>query len=157
MKRASIGRMYCALAMISMAGMGVFAFLLATANEAILMYDELKGLAAGIYWYCACASLPCVAAAILLGAVIREIGQGRAFSMKNAFFMRGIALSAYAESMYIAAGLIGWSVAGIMHISAIFAAIPVILLGVGIGLLADALATLIRRASEIQQENDLTV
>jgi len=64
---------------------------------------------------------------------------------------------AFLECAYILAGVFGWSMVGLMHPGAVIVALALILFGAGVGMLAWALAGLIRKASAIQQENDLTV
>ena len=158
MKRTSTKWMFTACGLISAAGVFAFAYLMALAHEVILAWSELLApFAAGIYCYCAGAAIPCIAAVALLGMVIREIGRERAFTMKNARLVQGISWMAFTECIYIAAGIVGWSMARIMHPGVILIALAVIMLGAGVGILAWALASLVRRASAIQQENDLTV
>lgn len=158
MKRTNVKYMYAACGLISAAGLAAFAYLMLLAREVIYAWAELLSpFAAAIYLYCAGAAIPCAAAMALLMRVIGEISRERAFTMKNAFFMRGISWMAFAECLYILAGLLGFGAAGVMHPGAALPAVMLILLGAGIGMLARALASLIRRASDIQQENDLTV
>ena len=93
----------------------------------------------------------------MLMMVIREIGRERAFSMENERWMKGISAMAALECAYIFAGLIGWSCVGIMHPGVMILALALIMFGAGMSILTWALAKLIRRASDIQQENDLTI
>lgn len=149
--------MYCAAGLISAAGAAVFLWAGLMVREMMPLDERLSGHAAGIYLYIAGAALPCALAVGMLAAVIHEIGQGRAFSAGNVKWMRGIAGTAFLECAYIAAGVIGWSIAGLMHPGVVLLALVLMMLGAGIGILAHSLAGLIHKASEIQQENDLTV
>lgn len=149
--------MYWACGMIAFAGAVGFAYLFAMAAEVILMEPLLSAYAAGIYCYVAGAVVPCALAMGMLAAVIHEIGCERAFTARNAKWMRGIAAMAFLECGYILAGLVGWSMTGLMHPGAVILALVLMMFGAGVGMLAWALAGLIQKASAIQQENDLTV
>ena len=149
--------MFWACGMISFAGALAFAFLFGMAQEMIHAEPLLGAHAAGIYLYVAGAALPCALAMGMLAAVIHEIGCERAFTERNVKWMRGIAGMAFLECIYIFAGIIGWGMVGLMHPGAAIVALALILFGCGVGLLARALAGLIKKASDIQQENDLTV
>ena len=149
--------MYWACGMISFAGAVGFAYLFAMAAEVILVEPLMSAHAAGIYWYVAGAAVPCALAMGMLAAVIHEIGRERAFTERNAKWMRGIAAMAFLECAYILAGVFGWGMVGLMHPGAVIVALALILFGAGVGLLAWALSGLIKKASAIQQENDLTV
>ena len=149
--------MYWACGMISFAGAALFLWIMLMVKETIPQDTRLIRHAAGIYCYIAGAALPCIGAVGLLSAVIHEIGRDRAFTELNAKYMRGIAGMAFAECAYILAGVVGWSMAGLMHPGIILLALMLMLLGSGIGILARALAGLVDKASEIRQENELTV
>ena len=149
--------MLIACGMISLAAAAVFAFLFAVVQEMIHGEPLMGAHAAGIYLYTAGAAVPCALAMGMLAAVIHEIGCERAFTERNAGWMRGIAAMAFLECAYILAGLIGWSMVGLMHPGVMILALALTLFGGGVGLLAWALSGLIRKASVIQQENDLTV
>ena len=149
--------MYGACGMIAFAGAVGFAYLFAMAAEMILVEPLMSAHAAGIYLYTAGAAVPCALSMGMLAAVIHEIGCERAFTERNAKWMRGIAAMAFLECGYILAGLIGWSMTGMMHPGAVIVALALTMFGAGVGLLAWALSGLIRKASVIQQENDLTV
>lgn len=143
--------------LILAAGAAVFAFLLLAVGEMIHTEPLMSAHAAGIYLYCIGAAVPCAAAVGMLMMVIREIGRERAFSMENERWMKGISAMAALECAYIFAGLIGWSCVGIMHPGVMILALALIMFGAGMSILTWALAKLIRRASDIQQENDLTI
>ena len=149
--------MYLACGMISLAGAAVFLWIILMVQETIPQDARLMQRAAGIYGYVIGAAVPCIGAAGLLSAVIREIGRDRAFTERNVKFMRGIAGMAFLECVYILAGVVGWTMVGLMHPGIILLALTLMLLGGGIGILAWALAGLVRKASEIRQENELTV
>ena len=149
--------MYWATGMISAAGAALFLWVILMAGEMIPYDERMSAHAAAIYLYICGAALPCALAVGMLAAVIHEIGEGRAFTMRNAKWMRGIAGMAFLECAYILAGLIGWSAVGLMHPGVILMALMLMMLGAGIGILAQSLAGLVMKASAIQQENDLTV
>ncbi len=151
------GLMYLSCGLILAAGLTVFAFMLLAVREMIHAEPLMSAHAAGIYFYCIGAAVPCVLAVGMLMMVIREIGRDRAFSTLNAHWMRGICAMAALECVYIFAGLIGWSVVGIMHPGVMIGAVALIFFGAGVSILAWSLAKLILRASDIQQENDLTI
>ena len=151
------GWMYAACGLIISACAAMFAFGMAAAREMILCEPLMAAHAAGIYFYCIGAALPCMAAVAMLGMVVREIGHDRAFSTQNAKWMRGIAAMAAAECVYIIAGLIGWSMVGLMHPGVVLVALSLVMFGAGVGILAWALSRLILRACAIQEENDLTI
>jgi len=149
--------MYLACGMISAAGAAVFLWIMLMVNETIPQDARLIKHAAGICWYVAGATLPCLGAAGLLAAVIHEIGRDRAFTERNVKYMRGIAGMAVLECIYILAGVVGWSAVGLMHPGILLLALMLMLLGGGIGILAWELAGLVKKASDIRQENELTV
>lgn len=151
------GGMYLACGMISASGAAVFLWLLLMARETMLGDAWLARFAVPVYLYILGAAVPCALAVGMLAAVIYEIGRERAFTLRNAKWMRGIAGMAFLECAYIFAGIIGWSMAGVMHPGVVLLALMLMLLGGGIGILAWSLAGLVKKASDIQQENDLTV
>ncbi len=149
--------MYLACGMILMAGLAAFAFLMIAAQEMIQGDALMARHAKGICLYVLGAAIPCGLAVAMLIAVIYEIGEERAFTTRNAKWMRGIAAMAFTECAYILAGLVGWSMVGLMHPGAAVIALALVMLGAGVGILAWALGGLVQKASHIQQENDLTV
>ena len=149
--------MLIACALISLAAALVFAVLFVLVREMIDMEPLMSAYAAGIYLYTAGAVVPCALAMGMLAAVVHEIGCERAFTARNAKWMRGIAGMAFLECGYMLAGLVGWSMVGIMHPGVLLIALALMMFGAGVGLLAWALSGLIQKASAIQQENDLTV
>jgi hypothetical protein len=149
--------MLIACALISLAAALVFAVLFVLVREMIDMEPLMSAYAAGIYLYTAGAVVPCALAMGMLAAVIHEIGRERAFTGRNAGWMRGIAGMAFLECGYIMAGLVGWSMIGLMHPGVMLAALALVLFGVGVGLLAWALAGLIGKASGLREENELTI
>ncbi len=151
------GWMYAACGLIVAACAAMFAFGLAAAREMIHGEALMSAHAAGIYAYCIGAALPCMAAVAMLGMVVREIGHDRAFSERNAKWMRGIAWMAAVECVYIMAGLIGWSFVGLMHPGVVVVGMSLVMFGAGVGILAWALSRLILHACAIQEENDLTI
>ena len=149
--------MYLACGLISAAGAAVFLWLILIVQDIIRIDAELSAHARAIYLYILGAAVPCLGAVGILAGVIHEIGQERAFTWKNACLMRGIAGMAFLECAYILAGVVGWCMVGLMHPGVLLMALMLILLGAGIGILAWSLAGLVKKASDIQQENDLTV
>lgn len=149
--------MYWACGMISSACAVVFLWLMLIAQEMILGNANIAQLAGAAYLYIFGAAVPCALAVGMLAAVIYEIGQGRAFTVRNAKWMRGIAAMAFLECAYIAAGVVGWSIAGLMHPGIILLAMTLILFGCGVGILALSLAGLVVKANDIREENELTV
>ncbi len=151
------GWMYLSCGLILAAGLTAFAFMLLAVREMIHGEPLMSAHAAGIYLYCIGAAVPCVLAVGMLMMVIREIGHDRAFTECNARWMTGISAMAALECVYIFAGLIGWSIVGIMHPGVMILSVALMMFGAGVSILAQSLAKLIRRASAIQQENDLTI
>ena len=143
--------------LILAAGMTVFAFLMMAVRTRIHSDALMSAHAAGIYLYCIGAVVPCVAAVGMLMMVIREIGKDCAFSLQNERWMKGISVMAALECVYILVGMVGWAFAGVMYLRRVILALAVIMFGAAVSILAWSLAKLIRRASDIQQENDLTI
>lgn len=151
------GLMYLSCGLILAAGAAVFAFILAAVYTMIRTEPLMAAHATGIYLYCIGAAIPCALAVGMLMMVIREIGRDRAFSRESARWMRGICIMAALECAYILAGLIGWSIAGVMYLGVMLGAIALIFFGSAVSILAWSLSKLILRACDIQQENDLTI
>ncbi len=149
--------MYLASGLIVTGGAALFLMLMAVAHEFISAEPVMQAHAGGIYLYCAGSLLPCAAAVVLFLMIVRLIALGLAFSARTARLMRLIALMAFAECVYLAAGCTGYLLIGLMHPGVMLVTLAIVLLGGGIGLLALALSRLITRASDLQQDCDLTV
>lgn len=101
--------------------------------------------------------MPVCAALACCWCVAREIGKENAFSHRNARLLHAIACLAVFDSAYILLGDLVLFLLSMSHPSVALALLAVVLLGVSVAVAAEALSRLIRSATQLREENDLTV
>lgn len=103
------------------------------------------------------AAIPCFAALFVMWKVFGEIGADRSFTMANARRMKRIALLAFGDAAWFAAGNIVLLLVNMNHPGVLLAAICCAIGGAIIGIAGAALSHLVQRAAELQEQSDLTI
>lgn len=112
-----------------------------------------------IPWLCFAwlTAVPCWIAAVFAFQVAGNIGKDRSFSNDNAVLLKRIAMLAAIDSALVFVGDVVFSLLGMNHPSAVLALVFVVFLGVAVSVAAATLSHLVKKAADLQQENDLTI
>lgn len=89
--------------------------------------------------------------------VSTEIGKDNSFSMENAEYLKNISILAALDSLYFFAANVVFMVINMNHPGVFLISLIVVFIGVAVTVAAAALSHLVRKAAEIQQENELTI
>lgn len=89
--------------------------------------------------------------------VSTEIGKDNSFSMENAEYLKNISILAALDSLYFFAANVVFMVIDMNHPGVFLISLIVVFIGVAVTVAAAALSHLVRKAAEIQQENELTI
>lgn len=102
-------------------------------------------------------AIPMITALIFSWKTATNIGRNILFRLDNAKNLHVIALSALADSIIVLVGGIAFIVANISHPSIFLMKLLIVAIGVAIFVSAEGLSQLIKRASELQQDAELTI
>lgn len=102
-------------------------------------------------------AVPCVISAVLAWRIFSAIGQDQSFTMKNANRMALIAKLAAGDGAYFLLGNIVFFLLSMSHPALFILAMLVVFAAVTVAVLCAALAHLIRRAAELQDQSDFTI
>lgn len=102
-------------------------------------------------------AIPCYWVLYFGWRVSSEIGRDNSFSMKNAEYLKNIFILAALDSGYFFITNVVFMVIGMNHPGIFLIALIAVFIGVAVAVAAAALSHLVRKAAEIQQENELTI
>ena len=129
-------------------------FLLALTDlEAMLIPDGCH-IAAIVAWV---AALPCYGALALGWKVASNIGADRSFSLENARLLKGVAVLAGVDSGLVFIVNAAFLLLNMNHPGVALLMLVVVLAGASVSVAAACLSHLVRKAAELQTENDLTI
>jgi len=89
--------------------------------------------------------------------IFTEIGKDNSFCEKNAVLLRNISRLAYLECPWYVAGVIALGVMNLLSPGFLIIAVMIIFACISIAIVAAALSHLVKNASDLKTENDLTV
>ena len=104
-----------------------------------------------------CTALPCIAALIFGWTVAGRIGRDRSFCMENARALRMIAVLAATDAAFFFAGNVVLLFLNMSHPGVVLASMLVVFVGVAVAIAAAALSHLVRKATVLQEQSDLTI
>ena len=102
-------------------------------------------------------AIPCFAALIHAWMIFNNIEKDKAFSMENAKHMEKISYLAGADTIALISGNIVLLILNINHPSVFLVFLMIGIIGIGISVAAAVLSHLIQKATNLQDENDLTI
>jgi hypothetical protein len=101
--------------------------------------------------------IPCYLVLFVFWGICNEIHEDNSFSLKNAKALSTISKLALVDSIICFIGIVSFSIMGIIHFSILILSVLVIMFGVAVAVIAAALGHLVRKASKLKEENDLTI
>ena len=103
------------------------------------------------------AALPCYGALALGWKVASNIGADRSFSLENARLLKGVAVLAGVDSGLVFIVNAAFLLLNMNHPGVALLMLVVVLAGASVSVAAACLSHLVRKAAELQTENDLTI
>ncbi len=126
-------------------------------NDLVSHYPEYSSayyLWIGFLWLTA---VPCYIVLYFAWKISDNIGKDNSFCKENAVSMKHISTLAAGDSIFFFAGNIIYLIIGFNHPSIVLAALAVVFIGISIAVAAAVLSHLILKATEMKEENDLTI
>lgn len=102
-------------------------------------------------------AIPCYWGLYFGWKISTEIGKDNSFSMENAEYLKNISILAALDSLYFFVANVVFMVIDMNHPGVFLISLIVVFIGVAVTVAAAALSHLVRKAAEIQQENELTI
>lgn len=102
-------------------------------------------------------AIPCYWVLYFGWRISSEIGKDNSFSMENAEYLKNISILAALDSIYFFIANVVFMVIGMNHPGVFLISLIAVFIGVAVTVAAAALSHLVRKAAEIQQENELTI
>ncbi|MBU5474345.1 DUF2975 domain-containing protein [Roseburia sp. MSJ-14] len=102
-------------------------------------------------------AIPCYWGLYFGWKISNEIGKDNSFSMENAEYLKNISILAALDSLYFFVANVVFMVIDMNHPGVFLISLIVVFIGVAVTVAAAALSHLVRKAAEIQQENELTI
>ena len=102
-------------------------------------------------------AIPCFCVLYFGWKISSEIGKDNSFSMKNAAYLKNIAILAALDSAYFFVVNLVFMILGMNHPGIFLLSLMVVFAGVVVTVAAAALSHLVQKAAEIERENELTI
>ena len=102
-------------------------------------------------------AVPCFIAAVFAWKIAVNIEKDRSFSMDNSILLKRIAVLAALDSVLVFAGDVLMAFLGFSHPSVAIVLLLIVFLGIAVSVACAALSHLVKKAADLQQENDLTI
>lgn len=129
----------------------------ALGHDAVLMYPELDYM----YWPCLIfiwiTAIPFYFALYKGLLICQEISADNSFCTENAQRLKEISKLALSECILYLAAMIILFVLNLLHPSILLITLFIIFVGISIAIVSAALSHLVEKASELKEENDLTI
>ena len=101
--------------------------------------------------------VPCFAVLWFAWKIAVSIGEDKSFTLANAGYLRMISLLAAGDTLFFFAGNIVFLFLNMSHPGVLLASLLICFAGVAIALVAACLSHLVKKASDLQEQSDLTV
>lgn len=102
-------------------------------------------------------SIPCYWVLYFGWKIATEIGKDNSFSMKNALYLKNISILAALDSVYFFGANVLLMVLNVNHPSIFFISLLIVFAGISVTVAAAVLSHLVRKAADIQKENEFTI
>lgn len=100
---------------------------------------------------------PCFMALILAWRVFTNIEKDCSFSLENAEYLRKVSYLAALDAVLLIAGNVLYLILGMNHPGILLAAVLIAFAGIAVSVAAAVLSHLVRKASDLQEQSDLTI
>jgi hypothetical protein len=128
-----------------------------TGKAVLLASENLKGLYNPFVIFIWITGIPFFTALFLGWKICSEIGSDKAFTVKNANRLKTISILSMTEGVLYIGALLYIFAAGSYHASILVMLLLILFFSVVISVFTSLLSHLIRKASEIKDDNDLTI
>lgn len=159
MKRKELAK-WLKMVIVFAALIGVFLCIVlapALGHDAVSMNPELDYM----FWPCLIfiwiTAIPFYVALYKVWLICQEISKDNSFCLENAKRLKEISKLALSECIFYLIGMIILLSMNLLHPSVFFMMTFIIFVGVSIGIVSAALSHLVEKASELKNENDLTI
>lgn len=102
-------------------------------------------------------SVPCFLALILAWKVFTNIERDRSFSIENAEHLRKVSYLAALDAILLILGNFIYLLLGMNHPSILLASVLAAFAGIAVSVASAVLSHLVRKASDLQEQSDLTI
>ncbi|NLY77089.1 MAG: DUF2975 domain-containing protein [Tissierellia bacterium] len=134
-----------------------FVFVPVFGIQVVEEYPELSYM----FWPCLiyiwATAVPFYIALYKVWQIVKEISKDNSFCLKNAMALRSIGILALLDSFLYFVGMIILSSLNILQPTIGLAMLIIVFIGIAIGIVSFTLSRLVRKASDIKEENDLTI
>lgn len=140
--------------------MGLCAFAIQSVISLMLIIsdaDNIDTLRAPWMAFLWSTAIPMIPALIFSWKTATNIGRNKPFCFDNSKNLRNIAISSICDASLVLVGNIVYLLLDISHPSVLLFSCIVVLIGIAIFIAAMGLSQLIRKAAELQEENELTI
>ncbi|WP_242310106.1 DUF2975 domain-containing protein [Bacillus cereus group sp. BfR-BA-01331] len=128
-----------------------------TGRAVLLVSENLKGLYKPFVLFIWITGIPFFSALFLGWKICSDIASHQAFTVKNANRLKRISILSMTEGVLYIGGLLYIFAAGSYHTSILVILLLILFFSVVISIFTSLLSHLIREASEIKDDNDLTI
>lgn len=128
-----------------------------TGRAVLLSSESLKGLYKPFVLFIWITGIPFFSALFLGWKICSEIASDKSFTVKNANRLKRISILSMTEGILYIGALLYIFVAGRYHTSVLVILLLILFFSVVISIFTSLLSHLIRKASEIKDDNDLTI
>ncbi|MEK7018865.1 DUF2975 domain-containing protein [Bacillus sp. FSL R9-9410] len=128
-----------------------------TGRVVLLVSENLKGLYKPFVLFIWITGIPFFSALFLGWKICSDIASHKAFTVKNANRLKRISILSMTEGILYIGALLYIFVAGSYHTSILVILLLILFFSVVISIFTSLLSHLIRKASEIKDDNDLTI
>lgn len=101
--------------------------------------------------------VPCFLALVLAWKIFTNIERDRSFVPENAEHLRKISYLAALDTVLVIGGNVLYLILGMNHPGILLAAVLAAFMGIAISVAAAVLSHLVRKASDLQEQSDLTI
>lgn len=128
-----------------------------TGRKILLNSENLKTLYNPFITFIWITGIPFFIALVLGWKICSDIGSDQAFTVKNADRLKIISVLSMIEGVLYVGALFYFFVVGSYHTNVLFILLLILFFSVVISVFTSMLSHLVRKASEIKQDNDLTI
>lgn len=151
-------RLKLILAGMALCGLAIYGWALPSLGQAIVWANPEF---AGWYWpwlgFAWVTALPCYGALFAGWNIAANIGADRSFTLENAQWLRRIAYLAAGDAALVLLGNVLYLLLNLNHPGVFLLFLMVVFGGAAIAVASSALAELVRRAAELQDQSDWTI
>lgn len=159
MERNSLARWLKVMILgVGVCGLVVYAYIFPMFGQSLIwQHPELDGWFYPWLIFLWITGVPCYVALGLAWRIAVHIGRDESFSFANARLLKWISALAAGDAMFFFFGNVLYLVVGMNHPGIVIVSLIVVFFGIAISVAASVLSRLVRKAAELQEQNDLTI